>query len=161
MNATEHAAADGAASPGAQSEYENLFEPMTHLPGRALLVDRLDVALARATRLGPFVAVVVLDDVRSSSEPSADFGAFVAHLRAGLRADDTIARIAGRTFVLVLNDISDQDAATRVVHRLLQSSGLMCNVGITFATPPRDAPDLLGRALAEVSSTSSHGAPEH
>jgi GGDEF domain-containing protein len=123
---------------------------MTHLPGRALLVDRIDVALARATRLGPLVAVVVLDDVRNSSEPSADFSAFVAHLRAGLRADDTIARIAGRTFVLVLNDISDQDAATRVVQRLLQSSGLMCNVGITFAAPRRDARDVLSQALAEV-----------
>jgi GGDEF domain-containing protein len=161
VSATGHATSDGAAPRGALSEYENLFDPMTHLPGRALLVDRIDVALARATRRGPFVAVVVLDEVRNSYEPSADFGAFVAHLRAGLRADDTIARIAGRTFVIVLNDISDQDAATRVVQRLLQSSGLMCNVGITFAAPPCDPQDLLGRALAEVDPTSSDRAPNH
>lgn len=158
MSGTGHATSDAAAFRGALSQYENLFDPVTHLPGRALLVDRIHVALARAARLGPFVAVAVLDDVRSSYEPSADFGAFVAHLCAGLRADDTIARIAGRTFVIVLNDISDQEAATRVIQRLLQSSGLMCNVGITFAAPPCEAPELLGRALAAVDPTPSEPA---
>jgi GGDEF domain-containing protein len=130
----------------AREQYASLFDPLTQLPGWALLLDRTRIALARATRHGPLVAVIVLDDVRST-KTTADFTALGNLLTQGLRADDTVARISGRTFVMVLNDIRDRSVVTRIAQRLVYDAAITCRLGIAFDDASDDAEQLLGRAL--------------
>lgn len=88
---------------------KGLLDPLTGLPNRALLVDRLEQALTRARTHGT-VASVVLADLRGLAGVNRDRG-FTAgdrlltlisqRLRAELRADHTVARYAGGTFAVV------------------------------------------------------------
>jgi GGDEF domain-containing protein len=136
----------------ARGQYAGLFDPLTQLPGWVLLLDRTRVALARAVRRGPLVAVIVFEDIRRSSEMSPDFTTFVGMLRSRVRPDDTVARIASRTFVVVLNDIDDRSIGSRIAERLLHGSGVTCRLGIAFGHPPDDGEELIGRALREASA---------
>ncbi|TWP52888.1 diguanylate cyclase [Lentzea tibetensis] len=71
-----------------------LHDPLTGLPGHALLLDRLDQALIRARTRGTLVSLVLV---------RVDDGLIdVAHaLRDGLRADFTVARYQDRTLAVV------------------------------------------------------------
>jgi GGDEF domain-containing protein len=136
----------------AREQYASLFDPLTQLPGWVLLLDRTRVALARAARRGPLVAVIVLEDVRRTSETSPDFTTFVGLVQHRVRPDDTVARIASRTFVVVLNDIDDRSTVSRIAQRILHGSGVSCRLGIGFGHPPDDAATLIGRAIREAGS---------
>jgi GGDEF domain-containing protein len=127
-----------------------LFDATTGLPGVVLLLDRLEIALARSERYGPLVAVVVFDDVRGRADSEDVMLAFAQHLRQSARPDDTVARIAGRTFVVVLNDIEDREIVSRIVQRILEPTGFETRVGFAFGSLPATADEVLGRALREV-----------
>jgi GGDEF domain-containing protein len=129
--------------------HQQLLDGMTKLPGPALLIDRTRVAIARAGRSQRTVAVIVFDEVRRADGHSQDFVTFVDLLRRSVRADDTVARLSGLTFVVVLNDISDPDRPARVAQRLLQSAGVQCRLGISLGTAPTSAEELLSIALRE------------
>src|SRR3990170_845517 len=86
-------------------QYEGLFDAVTGLPRWALLLDRTEVALARAQRANRKVAVFVLADVQTFSGAVTDVQRFVAALRGKVRSDDTIARVADQTFVIICNNI--------------------------------------------------------
>ncbi|WP_440898942.1 diguanylate cyclase domain-containing protein [Actinosynnema sp.] len=86
-----------------------LVDPLTGLPGRALLLDRLDQALVRARPHGTLATLVLLD-VRHLAEVNRAHGfhrgdellvVLGARLRAGLRADHTVARYGGDEFAVV------------------------------------------------------------
>jgi GGDEF domain-containing protein len=138
----------------AREQYAGLFDPLTQLPGWVLLLDRTRVALARATRRGPLVAVIVLEDVRRTSDRSPDFATFVNQVRGRVRPDDTVARIASRTFVVVLNDIDDRSTVPPIVQRILHGSGVTCRLGISVGHPPEPPETLIGRAVREAASLS-------
>jgi GGDEF domain-containing protein len=110
----------------------------------------MEIALARSERYGPLVAVVVFDDVQGRADTEDVRLAFAQHLRQEVRPDDTVARIAGRTFVLVLNDIEDREIVSRIVRRILEPSGFQTRVGFAFGSVPMTPDELLGRALREV-----------
>jgi GGDEF domain-containing protein len=136
----------------ARDQYAGLFDPLTQLPGWVLLLDRTNVALARAERCGQLVAVIVLEEVRRTSETSPDFTTFVGLIRSRVRPDDTVARIASRTFVVVLNDVDDRSTVSRVAERILHGSGIICRLGMGFGRPPEGAEALIGRAIGEAGS---------
>jgi GGDEF domain-containing protein len=127
-----------------------LFDPTTGLPGLVLLLDRMEIALARSARYGPLVAVVVFDDVQGRADTQDVRLAFAQHLRQQVRPDDTVARLAGRTFVVVLNDIEDRELVSRIVRRIIEPTGFETRVGFAFGSPPMGADELLARALREV-----------
>ena len=78
-------------------QYEALFEPGTRLPKRALLIDRVGVAILRARRINRFVAVMVLSNIRSCTMNSAvDVKTVAQMLQYRLRPDDTVARVGDR-----------------------------------------------------------------
>jgi GGDEF domain-containing protein len=129
--------------------HRQLLDGLTSLPGPALLIDRTRVAIARAGRAQRTVGVIVFDDVRRADGRSQDFVTFVDLLRRSVRGDDTVARLDGLTFVVVLNDISDPDRPARVAQRLLQSAGVQCRLGIALGTAPTSAEELLSIALRE------------
>ena len=127
-----------------------LFDAATGLPGLVLLLDRMEIALARSTRHGPLVAVVVFDDVQGRADTEDVQLAFAQHVRQQVRPDDTVARLAGRTFVVVLNDIEDREVVSRIVRRILEPTGFETRVGFAFGSPPMGPDELLARALREV-----------
>jgi hypothetical protein len=138
-----------AASHAVREQYAKMFDRLTALPGWPLLIDRTHVALERAARHGSLVAVVVLEDVRRASSASPDFTTFISRLRDAFYGDDTVARIEGCTFVVVLNDVSDRDSVATVVQEVVVGSGITCRVGITFGVSPRDPAELIDEALQD------------
>lgn len=86
-----------------------LLDALTGLPGRALLLDRLDQALIRARTRGT-LASLVLADVHRMAEVNVAHGfrrgdellaVLAKRLRRGLRADYTVARYGGDSFAVV------------------------------------------------------------
>ena len=96
------------------------YDPLTGLPNRRLLGDRLEQAIARAARSGKSLAVCQfdLDDFRQINERhghaagDALLRRMAGNLRAALRTDDTLAHLGGDGFALLLGDLdSAQDCA--------------------------------------------------
>ena len=110
-----------------------LYDTLTGLPNRRLLLDRIGQALARVTRNPePAFALLFLDLDRfkmindSLGHLSGDqFLIEVAHrLRSSVRASDTVARLGGDEFVVVLDaihNISDAERAAERIHDALRA----------------------------------------
>jgi diguanylate cyclase (GGDEF)-like protein len=107
-------------------EFQALHDPLTGLPNRALLGDRLEHALARVGRQGGKIAVlfVDLDDFKSVND---SFGheagdqlltAVGDRLRSCLRPADTAARLGGDEFAILLEDVEGVGEAVRVAQRI-------------------------------------------
>jgi diguanylate cyclase (GGDEF)-like protein/PAS domain S-box-containing protein len=101
-------------------------DPLTDLPNRLLLRDRLDHALGAASRGHRLPALLFIDldgfkAVNDSAGHDAGDEVLVAvagRLRAALRPGDTLARLGGDEFAILLEE-SDADEAIRLAQRLL------------------------------------------
>jgi diguanylate cyclase (GGDEF)-like protein len=102
-------------------------DPLTDLPNRWLLSDRLDHALRRAQRHGEMVALHYfdLDDFKAVND---GFGhltgdrllvAVAERLRTCVRDSDTLARIGGDEFAIVQSGMSDRAGAPLLAERML------------------------------------------
>jgi hypothetical protein len=133
--------------------YQRLFDRETNAPQWPLLVDRISVGLARALRTNREVAVIVLDQPRRFDQRPIEAIELVQRLVGRVRADDTVARIAERTFVVVCNEISRDVDAAMIARRLLEESEITAHLGLALGVPT-DTPDrLLSRALYQASLT--------
>jgi diguanylate cyclase (GGDEF)-like protein len=102
---------------------------LTGLPNRALLHDRLKLGLERWKRAGQkaTIAFVDLDHFKSINDTFGHSAgdhvvAKVAErLKACLRSSDTIARMGGDEFILILEDGDDQEAHKEVLQRALDA----------------------------------------
>jgi GGDEF domain-containing protein len=133
--------------PAVRDQYTRMFDGLTALPGWALLIDRTHISLERARRHDLLVAVVVLSEVRRASSVSPNLASFVSFLRSSLYGDDTVSRIDGSTFVIVLNDVATHDTVAMTVQELINRSGILCRVGIAFGASPQNAAELIMEAL--------------
>ena len=102
-------------------------DTLTGLPNRQLLQDRMGVAMAQAHRRARRLAVLFLDldhfkDLNDSLGHQAgdELLKAVAELLAGaIHGDDTVARIGGDEFVVLLTDVDDATQAALVGHKIL------------------------------------------
>ena len=103
-------------------------DPLTGLPNRLLLRDRVEQAQTLAARTGQRVALMFLDLDRfktindSLGHPVGDtlLKAVVERLKACVRESDTICRQGGDEFIILLNDVGDSEAAARVADNIAQ-----------------------------------------
>lgn len=101
-------------------------DALTGLPNRNLLLDRLSQALLTAERQQRLVAVMVLDlDRFKTINDSLGHGLGDALLREvakrlqlAVRRADTVGRIGGDEFVLVMPDVIDADGVSRVARSI-------------------------------------------
>ncbi|MFP5319367.1 MAG: putative bifunctional diguanylate cyclase/phosphodiesterase [Acidimicrobiia bacterium] len=106
-----------------------LHDPLTSLPNRALLHDRLEHAVARSRRRGSHVAVISVDIDRFKSVNDS-YGhqvgdqllvAVAARLNGALRSDDTLARIGGDEFAVLCEEVGDADEALAHARRVAEA----------------------------------------
>ncbi|WP_269533499.1 EAL domain-containing protein [Chitinimonas sp. BJYL2] len=110
----------------AEDEIRSLafYDPLTNLPNRRLLMDRLRQALAQSDRNGQEGALLFVDldnfkklnDTRGHDVGDLLLQEVAKRLSAHLREGDTVARLGGDEFVILLEGISDDalEAAERV-----------------------------------------------
>ena len=108
-----------------QVRYQALHDPQTGLPNQRLLADRAEQALARGARNNAPLSMVFCDLDRFKKVNDSLGHAFgnrvleevAERLAEHVRAVDTIARVGGDEFVLLLEDCSEE-AATLVAEKL-------------------------------------------
>ena len=115
----------------ARIAYLAQHDPLTGLPNRTLLQDRLDQALAHAVRHGSRIAVLFLDLDRfktindSLGHMTGDrlLQGVALRLSDCTRETDTISRQGGDEFLIVLTDVDGPDDAARVAEKILDRLG--------------------------------------
>jgi diguanylate cyclase (GGDEF)-like protein/PAS domain S-box-containing protein len=103
------------------------YDPLTELPNRYLINERLEQSLRRAQRSDYRLAVLFLDvdgfkNVNDSLGHQAGdtlLTETAARLRGALRDMDNVGRIGGDEFLVVLEDIESADGATIVAEKIL------------------------------------------
>jgi len=101
-------------------------DPLTGLPNRRLLLARLQEALRSAQASHRRVALLFIDldgfksvnDAHGHALGDALLRAVAQRLRARVRAGDTVCRLAGDEFVVLLPAVSDRDHATEIAQLL-------------------------------------------
>ncbi len=125
------------------------YDALTGLPNRALLYDRLQQVLAQARRRGSRVGLLYmdLDDFKRINDTLGhEVGDEALRQTAGrfsaiVRETDTLARVGGDEFVLLLADVNgDAEAAVlrvaqkyiEALHTPLQIAGMDCLLGVSI-----------------------------
>ena len=149
-------------------QHQATHDPFTGLPNRAALLTRLEHALAHARRNHQPLALLFLDldgfkqvnDVHGHAAGDALLQAFAKRLLACVRASDTVARLAGDEFVVLLEEVHGLPEAEEVgckimtcLERPLSVAGGQlrprASIGLAFSAAGEESPDaLLQRADA-------------
>lgn len=111
----------------AQVQYLSFHDPLTGFANRTLFQDRVAQALGRARHARRALAVmavsverlVQINDIFGRGTGDAVLRAVAQALSAGLREGDTIARLSGHQFGLLLADLAHAEDAAAVARRLL------------------------------------------
>lgn len=114
-----------------KAETEDLLErslrdPLTGIPNRLALMERLEVALSRAARSRDTVAVLFCDlddfkrvnDVFGHAFADGVLVEVARRLERLQRKSDTVARIGGDEFVVVCDGLHDADESTAIASRI-------------------------------------------
>jgi diguanylate cyclase (GGDEF)-like protein/PAS domain S-box-containing protein len=112
-----------------QLRHRAFHDPLTQLPNRALLSDRLQHALSREGRFEDQVAVlfVDLDDFKTVNDSLGHASGdellmlVARRLRSCLRSADTAARLGGDEFGVLLEGVPHIDHAVAVAQRILDA----------------------------------------
>jgi diguanylate cyclase (GGDEF)-like protein len=104
------------------------FDALTGLPNRALLADRFSRMIAQARRHEAIVGVLFidLDGFKQVNDTLGHAGGddllkeVARRLQASVRATDTVARISGDEFAVILGDMPRPDDAALVAQKILE-----------------------------------------
>ena len=117
--------------------HQAAHDPLTSLPNKTLMDDRLAMACERATRENTLAALLFIDldgfkGVNDSKGHEAGDRVLVEvarRLEAGLRKVDTAARLGGDEFLVVLDGIGSRADADTVAAKLIELVGQPIDVG--------------------------------
>jgi diguanylate cyclase (GGDEF)-like protein/PAS domain S-box-containing protein len=113
----------------AQIEYQAYHDVLTGLPNRLLFRDRITIALAHARRSGRAAAVLFLDldqfkhvnDTLGHTVGDRLLQAIGARLVNCVRAEDTVARMGGDEFTILLPELNERRGAATVAQKLIDA----------------------------------------
>ena len=152
----------------ARLAYLAQFDPLTGLPNRALLADRFSQMIVQAKRRGSPLAVLFidLDEFKAVNDTLGHAGGdgllreVAARLQAAVRTGDTVARISGDEFAIVVADLLRPEDAALVAQKVIdnlaepvqiQDSEVFVTASVGIAAFPADGADaetLIGAADA-------------
>lgn len=112
-------------------------DPLTHLPNRALLLDRLTQAIAGARRHGKRLALLFLDidhfkqinDSQGHAVGDEVLELVAKRLASAIRAADTVSRYGGDEFVILLDEVSQPSDPVMIAKKVLATIGAPSRVG--------------------------------
>jgi diguanylate cyclase (GGDEF)-like protein/PAS domain S-box-containing protein len=149
----------------AQLERAAQHDGLTGLPNRNLLGDRLEQALARARRNRQLISLFYLDldrfkeinDALGHGAGDALLKAFAERLNACVRETDTVARVGGDEFVILLEDVREDgdaravadkiiDAMRREFHVDSKALRVTTSIGVAFTRGDTTGEDLMKQA---------------
>jgi diguanylate cyclase (GGDEF)-like protein/PAS domain S-box-containing protein len=160
--------------------YQAYHDLLTKLPNRAMLRDRLDLAIKQAERTGETLIVMFLDLDRFKLINDS-FGHVVGdqllvevagRLKTEIRTGDTLARLGGDEFMLLLPQPTSRAQAESVAQKLIASlqqpfylrgKEVYINVSIGISVFPVDSKDIntliknADMAMYEVKSAGKNG----
>jgi diguanylate cyclase (GGDEF)-like protein/PAS domain S-box-containing protein len=142
-------------------------DSLTGLPNRLLFVDRLDQTLSLAKRSARSFALLYLDldnfkpvnDNLGHAAGDELLQAVAARIRRQVRESDTVARVGGDEFSVILPDIAAREEAETVVRKITaalaapfrlgsdkQSVDIGTSIGIAVYPADGETPDVLVKA---------------
>jgi diguanylate cyclase (GGDEF)-like protein/PAS domain S-box-containing protein len=102
-------------------------DPLTNLPNRLLLKARLEQSITHANNAKEILAIMFIDidnfkminDTYGHSIGDKIINLVASRLKRNLRQDDTISRIGGDEFILVIENINDIKNIKKIAHKIL------------------------------------------
>jgi diguanylate cyclase (GGDEF)-like protein len=162
----------------AQAGY--LHDPLTGLPNRILLLERVVHALLGRRRSGKSVAVLFidLDDFKKVNDTAGHqvgdnlliaIGARITNI---MRPADTLARLSGDEFIVVCHELDEESQVEGIAQRLDDAialpfdlegvtEALTASIGIAFADDGDNAEDLLHKADVAMYQVKRKGGAHH
>lgn len=151
-------------------------DALTALPNRLLLTDRLEMELARARREGTQPALMFCDvdrfketnDTMGHAVGDEVLRSIAVSLSSAVREIDTVARMGGDEFVVLLSDVRDPADAEAVARKVLDvvrarsvvgesPLGVSLSIGIALCREDDDADSLMNRADAAMYEVKDRG----
>ncbi len=160
----DHDAVESVRRVAADMMHRTTHDPLTDLPNRSMVLDRLTFALHRAQRTDQAVTVLFIDLDRFQTVnevyghgPGDDALVEVARrLREAVRPADTVGRLGGDEFVVVCEQVPERNTID-LAERLVEFIGepiildgleltLTASIGIAHAAPAETAEEILWNA---------------
>jgi diguanylate cyclase (GGDEF)-like protein len=155
----------------------SLHDPLTHLPNRRLLMDRIEQAIERKSRSKETFAIFFMDldhfkEVNDSLGHSAGDRLLVevtTRMKTVIRKEDTLARFGGDEFVLIIENGADITHFTKIaekIQKLFNEPFLIsghkiasaCSIGISlFPQDGENAERLLSNADTAMYTSKNSG----
>jgi diguanylate cyclase (GGDEF)-like protein/PAS domain S-box-containing protein len=109
--------------------FQAFHDPLTALPNRAFLMERLEFCVGKARRTGKLLALLFLDldlfktinDGFGHTAGDAIFQEVARRLSLCVREGDSVARVGGDEFIVLLPEITSADDAIAVARKLLEA----------------------------------------
>lgn len=156
-----------------RSLHNAMHDPLTGLPNRALFTSRLEHAIERRRRSGGTMAVCFLDldrfkdvnDTYGHAVGDELLVAFAGRVGRELRSGDTLARMAGDEFLVLLEEVKDSSEAQGIADRIsaavsapFQVGGVDVLTSASIGIACSDHPELTAAQLIRESDTAMYAA---
>lgn len=163
---------------GLEIRRQALMDPLTGLPNRRLMVERLKEAQQRSRMQNSCFALALLDldgfksinDRLGHAQGDVVLIAIADRLSKQIRAKDTVARLGGDEFVIIIQDLKGIAECRILMERLLQvvrepielnngTGQVYASIGVIFcsSSEPVDGGDLLHSADTAMYQAKSNG----